>query len=138
MLALGVPTYAQQPWKHFTTHVAVVRVDVLAGTAPVHRWQVPQQCAGTREHHRTAPAAETSLWKVLLVMVVLWNRAGHYIFALWFLLSFFFFSSPNLSGRRLSQRLQSGCLPYFYTRCDPSANLGCRSQMCCTRLAGNT
>jgi len=31
------------------------------------------------------------------------NRAGHYIFALWFL-SFFllsFFSSPNLSGRRL-------------------------------------
>ena len=36
-------------------------------------------------------------------MVALWNRADHYIFALWFLLSFFFvfFSSPNLSGRRL-------------------------------------
>jgi len=29
------------------------------------------------------------------------NRAGHYIFALWFLLSSFFFSSPNLSGQRL-------------------------------------
>jgi len=29
-----------------------------------------------------------------------WNRADHYIFALWFLLSFFF-SSPNLSRRRL-------------------------------------
>jgi len=30
------------------------------------------------------------------------DRAGHYIFALWFLLlSFFFFSSPNLSRRRL-------------------------------------
>ena len=28
------------------------------------------------------------------------NRAGHYIFALWFV-SFFFFSSPNLSCRRL-------------------------------------
>jgi len=35
-------------------------------------------------------------------MVALCNRADHYIFALWFLLlSFFFFSSPNLSRRRL-------------------------------------
>jgi len=38
-------------------------------------------------------------------MADLWNRTGHYIFALWFLsfflLSFFLFSSPNLSGRRL-------------------------------------
>jgi len=35
----------------------------------------------------------------LLLMVALSNRADHYIFILWFLLSFF--SSPNLSGRRL-------------------------------------
>ena len=28
-------------------------------------------------------------------------RCGHYIFILWFLLVSFFFSSPNLSGRRL-------------------------------------
>jgi len=37
-------------------------------------------------------------------MAALWNRAGHYIFALWFLFfihSSFFFSTPNLSGRRL-------------------------------------
>jgi len=38
-------------------------------------------------------------------MAALWNRAGHYIFALWFLLllllSSFFFSSPYLSRRRL-------------------------------------
>jgi len=66
-------------------------------------------------------------------MAALWNRAGHNNFALWCLLrlSFFFFSSPNLSGR-------SGCLPYFYTWCGLSANLGCRSETCCTRLAGNT
>jgi len=39
------------------------------------------------------------LW---FVMVALWNRADHYFFALWsLLLSFFFFSSPNLSRRRL-------------------------------------
>ena len=35
-----------------------------------------------------------------VVMVALCNRADHYIFIL-FLLPFFFFSSPNLSGRRL-------------------------------------
>jgi len=42
-----------------------------------------------------------------------------------------FCSSPNLSGRRLD------CLPYFHTWCGLSANLECRSEMCCTRLAGN-
>ena len=37
-----------------------------------------------------------------LVMAALCNRAGHYIFALWFLSSIYlFFSSPNLSGHRL-------------------------------------
>ena len=38
-----------------------------------------------------------------LPMAALWNTAGHYIFALWFLLSSssFFFSSPNLSRRIL-------------------------------------
>ena len=38
-----------------------------------------------------------------LIMVALCNMADHYIFILWFLLllSFFFFSSPNLRGRRL-------------------------------------
>jgi len=34
-------------------------------------------------------------------MVALWNRADHYIFALSFVLSSFFLSSPNLSRRRL-------------------------------------
>jgi len=36
------------------------------------------------------------------------------------------------------QRSQSGCLPYFYAWCGLSANLECRSEMCCTRLAENT
>ena len=34
-------------------------------------------------------------------MVALWNMADHYIFALWLLLLSYFFSSPNLSRRRL-------------------------------------
>jgi len=51
-------------------------------------------------------------------MAALWNRAGHYIFALWFLSpfflssSFFFFSSPNLSDNRknlLSSNISSTC-----------------------------
>jgi len=38
----------------------------------------------------------------LYFMVALWNRATIYILMLWFVLSFFFFfSSPNLSRRRL-------------------------------------
>ena len=36
-----------------------------------------------------------------LVMVAQCNRADHYIFALWLLSIYLFFSSPNLSGRRL-------------------------------------
>ena len=40
------------------------------------------------------------LW-VSLFMAALCNRARHYIFALWFLLSICLFSSPNLSRRRL-------------------------------------
>jgi len=50
-------------------------------------------------------------------------------FVLWFLLSFFL---------AYSQLSQIGCLPYFYTWCGLSANLGCRSEMCCTRLTRNT
>jgi len=45
--------------------------------------------------------------------------------------SFFFFLA-------YSQRSEIGCLSYFYTWCGLSANLECRSEMCCMRLAGNT
>ena len=38
---------------------------------------------------------------VCLIMAALLNGCGHYIFILWFLLLSFFFSSPNLSGRRV-------------------------------------
>jgi len=38
---------------------------------------------------------------ITVIMAALRSRCGHYIFALWFLLRSFFFSSPNLSCRRL-------------------------------------
>jgi len=62
-------------------------------------------------------------------MVALCNRADRYILPCDFYLSFFlsFFSLPNLSSRRLD----------FHTWCGLSANLRCRSETCCTRLAGN-
>jgi len=62
-------------------------------------------------------------------MATLWNRAGHYIFALWFSSPFF----PCLISPS-----QIGCLPYFHTWCGLSVNLRCRSETCCTRLAENT
>jgi len=70
-----------------------------------------------------------------LVMAALRSRCGHYIFVLFLLFPFFlgFFLAYNLSGRRLT-----GCLPYFHTWCGLSANLECRSEMYCTRLAENT
>ena len=70
----------------------------------------------------------------ILFMVALRNRADHYIFILSFVLSSSSsssFSSLNLSGRRL----MSARLPYFHTWRGFSANLGCRSETCCTRLA---
>ena len=47
-----------------------------------------------------------------------------------FFLSSFFLAYPQTS--------QIGCLPYFHTWCGLSADLGCRSETCCKRLAENT
>jgi len=54
----------------------------------------------------------------ILIMVALCNKADHYIFVCGF---FFLF----------------GYLPYLHTWCGLSVNLGCRSETCCTRVAGN-
>ena len=37
-----------------------------------------------------------------------------------------------------SKQSEIGCLPYFHSWCGLSANLECRSELCCTRLAENT
>jgi len=70
----------------------------------------------------------------VLIMAALWNRAGHYIFVMWFLRSsIFFFSSPILSSRRLD---------VYHTSTHGVAfvriNLGCISETCCTGLAENS
>ena len=64
-------------------------------------------------------------------MVALWNRADHYIFMLWFVLSSFF---PRLISAAADWK--SAILPHIW--CGLSANLRCRSKTCCARLAANT
>jgi len=60
-----------------------------------------------------------------LFMAALWNRAGHYIFMLWFLSSSSIYLLFFLAW---SQRPHIGCLPYFDTWCGLSANLECKSE----------
>ena len=69
--------------------------------------------------------------KFRVFMAALRCKCGHYIFVLFLLLSFFFFSSPNLSRRRLD---------VYHTATHGVALvriLRCRSETCCMRLAGN-
>ena len=65
------------------------------------------------------------LWSPYLIgQTIIFSSCG------FFLLLSFFYSSPNLSSRRLD-------VYQFRTWCGLSANLECRSEMYCTRLAGN-
>ena len=64
-------------------------------------------------------------------MAALCNRAGHYIFALWFLSSIYL---PSFFFPRLISAA-AGWLSTIHGVA--SANLKCRSDWCCTRLAAN-
>ena len=97
------------------------------------------ECLDTVCHnYRTQWTAQVSVFAAdWLFMVALCNRADHIYFhavvcSFFFLLSSFFLSSPNLSRRRLDV-----CHTSTHG-CGLSANLRCRSETCCTRLAENT
>ena len=76
-------------------------------------------------------AADRGQWRLLLIMVALRSRCGHYIFALWFLCYFF-------------PRLISAVRDWISTslNCTHGAALvwilRCRSETCCTAFAANT
>jgi len=96
--------------------------------------QATTETAGARNDLR--PSVMRKEGSKQAIMAAPCNTAGHYIFVLWFLLlSSFFLSTFFLA---YSQSSQIGCLPYFHTWWGLSANSGCRSEMCCTRLAENT
>jgi len=65
-----------------------------------------------------------------IFMAALHSKCGHYISILWFLLLSFF---PRLISA-VADWL-STILPQLHTWCGLSANLGCRSETCCTRLS---
>ena len=82
---------------------------------------------GSRDTMRRHASVLVSLW---LFMAAVWNRAGHYIFILWFFLLSFFLVCSQLSHIE--------CLPYFHTWCGLSVNSECRSERCCPWHAENT
>jgi len=130
----GTPTTTQ-----FLAHVYCCRTVVDLGPGRTVLDGVPAFAKGTqqppfRPMSIVATVAHLSHCRVL-VMVALWNRADHYIFALWFLRlsSFFFLSSPNLSRRRLDvchTSTHGVSLVRIY-----DAGLKCAAR--CTRLPGN-
>jgi len=70
------------------------------------------------KRHHLCILQETMTGTILLllqvIMAALRSRCGHYIFALWFLSIFFFYFSPNLSGRKL----MSTILPHMVWPCE--------------------
>ena len=91
-------------------------VTFITNFAEEHALVLPGRVPGfKRSDIRLLPSSETkaSVWRkykssvellgnsLSIVMATLCNRTGHYILALWFLLLSSFFSSPNLSRRRL-------------------------------------
>jgi len=101
-------------------HYALLSLLLLSGLA-----------ASIIMHGRPAQQMRTSfLWPPYVVrQTIIFLPCGFYL--LLSSSSSFFFSSPNLSGRTLD---------VYHTSTHGmslSANLGCRSEMCCTRLARN-
>ena len=97
--------------------------------------------AFSRGHHLYS-AGRPSRWAsahilILAFFLFLWPHYGigqAIMFpscGFFFLLCFFLFLA-------YSQPSQIGCLPFFRTWCGLSANLGCRSETWCTRIADNT
>jgi len=86
-------------------------------------------CGRLGDRHNCDILLTRAVYVNRFIMAAVWNRSRHYTFILWFLLlsSSFFLA--------YSQPSQIGCLPYFHTWCGLCANLECRSENCCTRLA---
>jgi len=123
---------------YFVTKL-VLPTAIQSGTFPLVRqlWRcsVIRLCNTVKFFLSSRRASHRVLEFSSLFMAALCNRAGHIYFHPVVSYSFFFFlsffSSPNLSGRRLD-------VYHTYTWCGLSANLEYRSETCCARFAENT
>jgi len=88
--------------------------------------KTPERC-----HILWRPGNSFQHWCLCCFISLLWPPCIADADVIFLPCGFFFFSLAQ------SQQLQTGCLPYFHTWCGLSANVECRSEMCCTRLAGN-
>jgi len=90
--------------QYFEYDAIILRGDVYSWTrCSLLKWQWHHISVLALDRCNLQDGAHLILGKNI-VMAALWNRTGHYIFALWFLSFFFylsFFSSPNLSCCRL-------------------------------------
>ena len=103
-------------------------------------WSVLSVCLSTCISHK--PQVHTCyVWPWLgpsVTTVLLWSPyvIGQAIIFLpcdFYLLSSYFFASLISAAADWMFTIW-----YFHTWCGPSVNLECRSEMCCTRLSGNT
>jgi len=69
-------------------------------------------------------------WQVCCCTYCLWLHCVADVDIIFSSCGFFFLSFFYLLFLALSQPSHIGCLPYFYTWCALSANLGCRSKIC--------
>ena len=131
---------------------------VFNGTAPQYLAEFCQVCSDGRlrsalQQDYVVPRS-TNIQQIRVD--ALRSRCGHYILQLWLPSSFFLWPPIGIGhaiiflpcGFYLSiffffPRLISAVadwmsIPYLDTWCGPSANLQCRYEICCTRLAENT
>ena len=120
----GMTSRMSQLPRHWNTFACSFSLLLDASNTTVCRRQLPASLLKPNS---------TTLAGSKLVMAALCNRCGHYIFALRFLSSFFFFFPRLISA---VGDWMSTILPHIW--CGLSVNLECMSEMCWTRLAENT
>jgi len=99
-------------------------------------WSHPQYCVSLNHHRLQQRLQQSQAANTLIYSLWPPYGIGQAIIFLPCNLFFFFFLSVFFLAQ--SQPSQIGCLPYCHTWCGLSANLECRSETCCTRLAENT
>jgi len=76
-------------------------VDIQSVAAEIRRGKQEEDINKVQGKNIMAPYYIGRPLFFIIIMAALWDMAGHYMFALWFLSSSFIFSSPILNGRRL-------------------------------------